>query len=389
MHLNEDAKYRTSTQFRYWNFTPDSLASLRRNTNRAAVERVKAAFDRRRKARIAADKAQNGGEVTVVSELQTKEVECLTLEEEQKLLGYYCAQCLKMGKDNFKYPANVYYMKRFYLFNSPMTYHPKDILKTALFVATKTENHHQDLDKYCGQIGGKKPTLRDDVLAPEFILTQALRFTFEVRHPFRAVLPGHSQSAVQLQQALLSLPQTSGGPEIIHEVHQMEKRITEAHSIASDRYLKNAALLTDAYFLYTPSQIWLAAHLLADEPLTLFYLDTKFTVAPGSNSSAPLKTRVISTIRSCATMISNGDTPSQPTLEERAELTRVDKKLYQCRNPDKIDLIGLNKAQKRDATMDGKLEEGLAKKRKIEREKQEKEADDFWGPPLPNTGAPG
>ncbi len=65
-----------------------------------------------------------------------------------------------------------------------MTYHPADILKTALFFATKTDNHYFRLTKFAESIGETKA---EDVLASEFLLTQGLRFTFDVRHPFRAL----------------------------------------------------------------------------------------------------------------------------------------------------------------------------------------------------------
>src|SRR5277367_4368464 len=65
-----------------------------------------------------------------------------------------------------------------------MTYHPTSILKTALFFATKTENHYFRLTKFADAIGKTKA---EDVLASEFLLTQGLRFTFDVRHPFRAL----------------------------------------------------------------------------------------------------------------------------------------------------------------------------------------------------------
>jgi len=65
-----------------------------------------------------------------------------------------------------------------------MTYHAPDILKTALFFATKTENYYIPLKGFVAQIGKTTP---EDIRASEFLLTQGLRFTFDVRHPFRAL----------------------------------------------------------------------------------------------------------------------------------------------------------------------------------------------------------
>jgi cyclin H len=65
-----------------------------------------------------------------------------------------------------------------------MTFHPTYILKTALFFATKVENYYIPLNKFADAIEKMKP---EDVLASEFLLIQGLKFTFDVRHPFRAL----------------------------------------------------------------------------------------------------------------------------------------------------------------------------------------------------------
>ena len=65
------------------------------------------------------------------------------------------------------------------------------------------------------------------------------------------------------------------------------------------------------------------------------------------------------------------------------EFKRIDKKLYKCRNPEKIDLVGINKAVKRDGGDGvGGVDEKVVKKRKLERERSEREGDDIFGGPL-------
>ena len=65
------------------------------------------------------------------------------------------------------------------------------------------------------------------------------------------------------------------------------------------------------------------------------------------------------------------------------EFKRIDKKLYKCRNPEKIDLVGINKAVKRDGgDAVGGADEKVVKKRKLERERSEREGDDIFGGPL-------
>lgn len=317
--------------------------------------------------------------------------------------------------------TGVQYMKRFYLFNSPMTYHPKEITRCALFLAGKTENRLIPVRDFAAGIPRTKTT-PEEVLAPEFLLTQALRFTFDVRHPFRALAGGNMElhalahgvgaapvsagrSPKQLQEEMLALPRKAGHAGAEQSVAEMEARLASALGEAN-RILKTHAILTDAYFHYTPSQIFLAAYLLADEPLTLWYIGTKFPAEGGAVAAVDedaaikagvMKNKVISTVRACAKLIDeaakesidagakgNADEDAKARAQKKKEeLILIDKKLHECRDPDKMDLIALNKAQKRgvanSASADGsKVEESASKRRKM----MERDGNELWGPEL-------
>jgi cyclin H len=274
-----------------------------------------------------------------------------------------------------------------------MTYHPKQMIASALFLSTKTENHYISLKSFVANMSNSAETTEEDVIAPEFLLSQGLRFTFDVRHPQRGLeggfmellamstgshkpAPGCQDTARSLQQRMLRLEQEVGGPPQPSTPQLLKTRIQMAHGRTKEM-LKTSALLTDAYFLYTPSQIWLAAFWLADEPLTHFYLSTKF--------SERVPSKLLETLESCADLLS-----SSPALvaspEEKKELKRIDKKLYKCRNPEKMDLIGINKAQKRDekAKNDLGVDEKVIKKRKTEKDNGLTHMEDPFGPTLKN-----
>jgi cyclin H len=112
--MNEDERYRTSSQYRLWSYTPDSLAKLRSTTNRVAAERVRAAIQRARASRATSASAsgdtseaeQNGPNSRAVSIDPGSEVNCLTVEEELKLVTFYCRQTLDLG-DHLKVPTDV------------------------------------------------------------------------------------------------------------------------------------------------------------------------------------------------------------------------------------------------------------------------------------------
>ncbi len=109
---------------------------------------------------------------------------------------------------HFRFPEEVEataasYMKRFYLKNTVMDSHPKNVMYacpcslssspraherahrlTALFLATKTTNHPISLESYAAHIPRTVPS---DVLDLEFLVAQSLGFDFAVWHPHRAL----------------------------------------------------------------------------------------------------------------------------------------------------------------------------------------------------------
>ncbi|KAL8965348.1 MAG: hypothetical protein Q9183_003901 [Haloplaca sp. 2 TL-2023] len=388
--MTEDDFYRTSTQYRLWSFTPESLASIRATTNAAAADGVKAAFRSLRS-------GQNDGKTDRDDDGSDNEVDCLTIEEEQKIVGAFASETMDLV-DFCNYPTNVkatavQYLKRFYLTNSPMTYHPKEIERTAVFLATKAEDsfHHVK------SLAEKLDVSTEAILAPEFLLTQGLRFTFDVRHPFRGLEGGFMElrayangkgqggpllgkSAKAIREDMLqidTLPRMAAKPKTSRD---LIARIEGAHH-ESKQLLKTSALLSDAYFLYTPSQIWLSALLLVDEPLARFYINTK--ISPESD----IKVRLITVLQECGHLLRSSRT-GQPDSEEKKELKRINKKLARCRNPQKMDLVGMNKAQKRDPSRNGGegLDENVAKKRKLERAQSMKEGEDLFGPSIQKAG---
>ncbi|KAF1942122.1 hypothetical protein EJ02DRAFT_184864 [Clathrospora elynae] len=417
MQLTEDDLYRSSTQFRKWSFTAQQLHAQRQKTNLSATERVKAnvARVRAQRAQQAADSDSISSGVDNCSGASTPnvvtsavEVNCLTAEEELKIVNDFCERAIALGThNNFPspvVPTCIQYMRRFYLYNSPMTYHVNIILRTIMYLATKVELctvGHINVGPFAEGAGRNVTT--ESILAPEYVIMQGLRYNLDVRHPFRGVKAGNMEmleilhgkyqgpsqglKAAEVQAQMLQIPMKVNGPAMKMPANKVEERIHQAYSTATQT-LRNVAVLTDAYFLYTPSQIWLAAHLLADEPLTLFYLNLK---VPPSHPTYP---KLLTTLRNCATLISSHRLYVYNTLPQaekdareaihQAEVKKLVQKLKNCRDPDKVDLVKLNQAQKRDAVEGGALEESKAKRRKVARETYENEADAFWGPELAN-----
>lgn len=98
-HITEDDLYRASTQYRSWSFTRDSLASLRATTNAGAAEGVRAAINNVRIQKTKSDTNEHGNGAAV-------EVDCLTVEEEQRLVAYYCFKTMQFA-DHYKFGTSV------------------------------------------------------------------------------------------------------------------------------------------------------------------------------------------------------------------------------------------------------------------------------------------
>lgn len=90
----EDDIYRSSSQYRVWSFTPESLASLRQSTNELAADRVRAALKRVRENK----KNEAGGDENGNGVGGEKQIDCLTVEEEAKLVIYYCELLMRFGE---------------------------------------------------------------------------------------------------------------------------------------------------------------------------------------------------------------------------------------------------------------------------------------------------
>ena len=89
--LTEDEIYRSSSQFRLWSFTKQALLSLRGSTNDSAAGAVRNAIE--------SSHTQNGTD-------PLPEVDCLSVEEEQRIVGFYCVKAMQFA-DFCEFPTNV------------------------------------------------------------------------------------------------------------------------------------------------------------------------------------------------------------------------------------------------------------------------------------------
>lgn len=248
----EDERYRKSSQFRLWSFSQSSLKELREKTNNLAKEQITPRL---------------GGDAPP---------EFLSTDEEIQLVKFFTVELLRAA-EFLELPAEIrataaIFLRRFYITNSVMTYPPGDLLKTCIFFGCKAENFYYRLNKLADKLPN---TTSEQILAGEFLLCQSLRFAFDIRHPFRA-----------LEGAIL---------ELRHRLPDEEKRIQAAHGQAR-HILKFSGVLTDVYFHFTPSQVMLAALLIADPGLTN-------ELVPTSGVDSAIRDKIIATIEQCKSML--------------------------------------------------------------------------------------
>lgn len=421
--ITEDDLYRTSTQYRFWTFAPVELASLRASTHSAAIDRAQHY--------LPLQTSLDNEDDTPMPDASEANSSLLDLQDEVRLVQRYAEQ-IRTTADFFKWPVNVkatatQYLKRFYLTNSVLTYPPKEIYKSVLFLASKTEGVHMTLGEYARRI----KTSPEDVLAPEYVVIQALRFTLDVRQPFRglrgalmemlnmlegasgahtAVVDGPSggstpprPSQFRMSVEALPPPDADGAPSVaVPAEYRSSWRlgsplVDRAHAAytAARLTLDAPALLTDAYLLFTPPQIYLAALRLADAPLTDLYLSLKVPGFPGAaaaatttNGHADTTTTTTTTngasddlalelrrvLDGCAAVLLSHAASPVMTKEERAAL---EERLELCRDPGTRDLVG---AHARAKTGGPEVEEG--RREKAARQREKARGDDIFGPSI-------
>lgn len=193
----------------------------------------------------------------------------LTPAEENLIVNFYTSELLRAA-DVFGFPEHIkstgaIFFRRFYVTNSIMTYPPQEIMIVALFFGVKAEGGFAQVGDFVKTFNKKS---EEEILAGEFLLFQGLRFSLEVKHPFRAL-----RGAVMELSAL--------GDIDARRIEGAERRAREI--------LQFSPLMTDAYFHYAPSQIMLAALSLADRGLAERLMQKTFHfVAPASGADTPM-----------------------------------------------------------------------------------------------------
>ncbi|KAH9486787.1 Cyclin mcs2 [Psilocybe cubensis] len=316
------SSYEASTQARNWRYSVDQLTRIRTSLNQAAVGVIRNTFE--------SDEPGSSSNVSF-----------LIADEEVLLVKLYITKITQLC-GLFRFPEEVEataitYLKRFYLKNTVMDWHPKNVMRvlTALFLATKTTNNPISLETYTAHIPKTSP---NDVLDLEFLVAQSLGFEFAVWHAHRALW------GIWLD--IQNLPSVT------------EKLQPELYDTALGHI--RASRLTDAELIYTPSQIALAAFSLTLPDITSEWIASK------TPSDSWRLTKSINEIKEMIT--SQGHPPNIESVRE------VDRRLKICKNPEKVVGSKAYLARKRD---EERIAEEKRNKKVAELQKELDESDPF------------
>ncbi|KAF7320252.1 CYCLIN domain-containing protein [Mycena kentingensis (nom. inval.)] len=278
--------YNASTQAKNWRFSSNGLAQTRASLNRAAVAVIRNTFE-----------TDEPGSSSSLSFLNP--------DEELLLVRLYASKIPQLCAF-FRFPEEVEatavsYLKRFYLKNTVMDWHPKNVMLTALFLATKTTNNPISLEAYTNNIPKTSPS---DVLDLEFLVAQSLGFEFAVWHAHRA-----------LWGIWLDLQSLPDAPP--------DRAISESAKYDAALKRVRSSRLSDAELVYTPSQIALAALSMEDPDLASEWARSKL--------SSDALTQLQATLAVIRTLI---EAAARPVDLEAVRA--VDLRLKLCKNPEKV-----------------------------------------------------
>ncbi|ORZ08009.1 cyclin-like protein [Lobosporangium transversale] len=275
--------YEQSTQYNHWRYTQAALDNLRNKVNQEAIACIK----------------QNIGEERLSVDGLPKDLSFLKVEEELALLGFYERKIVQIFQ-HWKLPSHttataIVYMKRFYLENTVMDYHPKDVMMTCMFLARKTENVLMNIEDFTKAL----KALPSAILNLEFLVCKNLRFHFTVHHPYRPCLG-----------FFYDMQAVTDNMERLQRVYEAALKLIDT------------SLHTDLCFLYQPSQIALAALRIACQDESY---DFESTTQKYNQTLLPILESIENVLK----------TDPRCVEVDRSVVQEIDRRLKTCKDPAK------------------------------------------------------
>ncbi|GFR87695.1 cyclin-H [Elysia marginata] len=228
---------------------------------------------------------------------------------EERILGRQYEVVLRKFCSEFQPPmpkcvvgTSLAFFKRFYVFNSTMDYHPKDIMLTCVYLACKVEEFYVPIGQFVKNLRGDREKFADAILSFELTLMGKLNYHLTIHNPFRA-----------MEGFMIDL-------KTRHQDLQNPEKIRKYVEEFLDR-----SLLSDACLIFSPSQIALAAIKFgaAKESISLDGYIRSVVLQSASEKEAE---NTLYQLRRVKAIVKG----FEPTTREQAQ--GVQKKLDRCRN---------------------------------------------------------
>lgn len=230
--------------------------------------------------------------------------------EEHYLFRHY-EFILKEFCNRFRPPMPKYvlgtamtYFKRFYLYNSVMDYHPRDITLTSVYLASKVEEFNVSINQFVGNLKGDRDKFADIVLGFELLLMEKLSYHLTVHNPLRP-----------LEGILIDMKTrctTCSDPEVLRS--------------AAEEFIEKS-MLTDVCLLVSPSQIALAA-ILNSCSINNISITSYVNGQLMEGATPDLKKRTMQQVKMAQVMV------NQQEGLKPSHIRQLEKKLEKCRNQD-------------------------------------------------------
>lgn len=275
-----------STQYKFWLFPNENhLFTLRQKANFNFIE-------------------QYGKNIKD----ETKYNFFLSPQEERMLCKYYehilRDFCRKFQPEMPKcvLGTSFQYFKRFYLNNSVMDYHPKNVMVTCVYLACKVEEFNVSITQFVANIKGDREKAMDVILNNELLLMQQLNYHLTIHNPYHPI----EGFLIDIKTRYHSL----NDPERLRPF--------------IDEFL-DRSVFSDVYLLYPPSQVALAAILYSATKLKE-NVDSYITDILMTKSTTEKIINLKNSLRSICSMIKISECPPKEQVKV------IEKKLEKCRN---------------------------------------------------------
>ncbi|WAR02766.1 CCNH-like protein [Mya arenaria] len=225
------------------------------------------------------------------------------LPEEEKLLMRHFEFILREFCKKFQ-PSMPKYVLRFYIHNSLMDFHPRDLMLTCVYLACKVEEFNVSIGQFVGNLKGDREKFANIILGFELLLMDKLHYHLTVHNPFRP-----------LEGFLIDL-KTRYFKNKAEDVERLRRNAED---------FVDRSLATETCLLFSPSQIALAGiiHSAGEEGISLDNYVTGVLMQGTTNEEVK---KMASQIKRIKYLVKN-----QPSLQ-RELIGPVQRKLEPCRN---------------------------------------------------------